>query len=183
MKSYISIFLLMSFLFLTGCFWGNSESSEQGLVEYKEEKFSLQLPASWQMVPESRLPEPNSGKLALAYESPTQRDGYINNIIVLEIPALENESSQSLMANMKIGLSSSLASYKLLSESPLTFADGDTGSVLTYEGKYSRSTPKAVYIQSAKVCDDTQYFLTLSLTQQLESYDRYAQILETFGCE
>lgn len=93
------------------------------------------------------------------------------------------ESSQWLMNNTKAGLKASLEKFKLLSEKKITFADKTEGIVLNYTGKYSKNTPELTYIQTAKSCGESNYFLTISLAEKLESYKKYEYLFESFACK
>jgi len=79
-------------------------------------------------------------------------------------------------------LKDDIENFEIISEKTVSFADGKSSLMLTYSWKYNITTPKATYIQTARVCWDNNYYLTLSLTEELEKYDRYEYILQTFSC-
>lgn len=178
-----TFFILLPLLLLASCFSSDEESVSSGLVEVETEAFTLSVPESWSEVSPSSISSPKIGTLELAYASETQREGYINNLVVLAMDATQGESSVALMENTKIGLKTNLSLFSLISEQAITFADGDTGTALIYKGKYSKSTPTLTYIQTAKQCDDTSYFTTLSFSQDIEDYSRYVYLLGSFDCQ
>jgi hypothetical protein len=79
-------------------------------------------------------------------------------------------------------LQTTTVNFSLIEEKTVAFADEQSGSILTYSAKYNDATPEAIYIQTARVCGENNYHLTLSLAEQLDSYDRYEYILQTFRC-
>lgn len=183
--SIMKYIIVLSCIFLVSCFWiwWDDSSEAIGLTEIESEKFIISAPENWRILPWSEFPSPKTGEVALALASTSKKEDYINNLIVLELENTLWESSLWLMENTKLWLKAGLSSFALLRENDMTFADGDIGEVLTYRAKYSANTPEAVYIQTAKKCEDTTYFMTISLAEKLESYDRYEYLLSTFECK
>lgn len=87
------------------------------------------------------------------------------------------------MNGTKAGLKSQLNSFNLLEESKIHFSDNDAWNILVYKAKYSKNTPELVYIQTAKSCGEKNYFLTLSLAETLEDYNKYKALLQSFICK
>lgn len=181
-------FILWVLLFvLSSCFWnpfsGESQANPTGLVLQEKEGFSLQIPANWKTLSLGDIPTPKTGEVVFAVSSPEQRQGYINNIIILKAPNSLKESSQGLMKNAGNFLDTNLESYTLKDEKTLEFTDGEQSVLHTFLWKYNRQTPEIIYLQTARSCGAFNYFLTLSVAEQLENYDRYAEILKTFECQ
>lgn len=182
---YLSkIFILgVLLLLLTSCLWIGWESNEErGLALKEQEGFSLLVPSTWAEISENDLPLPKSGEIVFAYASPTQRQGYINNIMILSSENKGSESSAALMKSNASFLGQSLEDFTLMEEKDISFADDDTGRLVKFYGKYNTSTPEIVYLQTAKSCGEQSYFMTLSLAEKLESYDRYEYLLQSFEC-
>lgn len=171
-------------LLLSSCFgWGEESVDETGLVELSFTGFTIKLPNSWNEVSEGELPVPKTGNLELAYASSQERQGYINNIIILSSKNSLGEDDSALMKNNENFLKSSLKTFSLLEEKSLEFADGVTWTLLSFRGRYNTDTPETTYIQTARACGDMAYFMTLSLAEVLESYERYEYLLQSFECE
>jgi len=171
-------------LILVSC--GSSQEEEalsNGLVETQKVNFSMMSPENWRELGESELSKPRVWSVALALASSSQKENYINNLIVLEVENLLNESSVWLMENTKKWLETSLVTFKNLEEKTINFADNESGTLISYRGKYSNSTPELTYLQTARSCGENAYVLTVSLAEKLESYERYEYLLSTFKCE
>lgn len=172
------IIILLFTLVLSSCFW-SSDSAQSGLVLQDREDFSILVPETWASVDD--LPVPKSWEIVLAHSSANERQWYLNNIVVLASPS-STETSLSIMNNIKSTLESRIEGFTPIDEKQVTFADEETSLLLTYTGKYNSDTPNVVYIQTARVCGETKYFLTLSLAERLEDYSRYEYIMQTFRC-
>ncbi len=168
---------------LSSCLWFWSTSNLTGLKHLEKTWFSLSVPESWQELSSWEFPTPKVGEVVLALASKKQRNGYVNNLLVLKMDSTLWESSQWLMNNTKVGLTSHLEKFQLLFEKPLNFVDDTQGIVLIYVWKYSKNTPELTYIQTAKSCGTSNYFLTISLAEQLKNYEKYEHLFESFRCE
>lgn len=180
MKKYI---LLLSLFLLWSCFWIGEDDQNAGLSLKQTETFSMSVPWVWREVSPSDIPNPRTGKLVFAYSSPTERQWYFNNLVVLEAANSLWESSLSLMQNTKVWLEASLDAFYIIEEENISFADESQWLLLIYDAKYNVSTPKLTYLQTARACGDTNYFMTISLAEKLENYDRYETLLSTFSCK
>lgn len=180
MKVYI--YILFCLFFLISCWSWDSSPSATGLIIQENDDFSIPTPSSWEVIPESDLVTPKSWEIALALRSPTPREWYINNIVILKV---ENTSisAEGIIDSGLQSLEKGIKWYNLISKRDITFADNQTGKIITYTGKYSNDTPEAVYVQSARVCGDNGYYMTISVTEQLEDYERYEFILQNFKCK
>lgn len=177
-KIFITCIML---LLLSSCFWGNTDT-KNGLILHDREDFSILIPDSWQQLDSSDIPTPKSWEVELAYSSQSERQWYLNNIVVIKSPLIWEKTNQSLIKSSLVYLEKNIKNFSLISEKNLTFPDESTWTIITYSGRYNSSTPEAVYIQSAKICSDSIYNLTLSLAEKIESYERYEYILQTFRC-
>lgn len=179
---YLFVFILLtSTIILNWCFfWEDEVGSWLELTQ--KEGFSLQLPNSWSEIQSSKLPIPKSGTVELAYASSEARQWYINNIVVLSSSNSQRESSSSLMKNNGNFLNQQLDDFDLAEEKNIVFPDEDQWILLRFMWKYNSSTPQAVYLQTAKNCGEKSYYITLSITETPETYERYEHLLESFQC-
>lgn len=168
---------------LTGCFWlGEGESGATGLILQDREDFSILIPSSWQEVGLSDTPIPKTWELALVYKSNNERQWYFNNIVVLKLEKSKQASSVSLMEESLQSLQTQIDNFSVISKQTLLSSDEQEWLFLTYRGKYNVSTPELTYVQTARSCSEADYYLTISLNEILDDYERYTQILQTFRC-
>lgn len=169
--------MLIFVLFSCSSEWKTKDT----LSTLKTQDFSISVPANWTKRTDS-FPTPKMGEVVLALASENATNNYVNNLVILKIDSVLGESSKGLMENTKIWLKSQLQFFSLEGEKSIIFGDKDEGTVLSYVGQYSKSTPKLFYIQTAKHCDEKNFFLTLSLAEKPENLDRYIDLLGTFSC-
>jgi len=180
MKIFFSLLLVS--IILSSCFWWGDSVTSTGLTFQENESFSIPTPSAWIDIPQDELVIPKSGQIALAFRSPAQKQWYMNNIVILK----QENTSISAQAIIESGIQSLekwIKWYTLLSNREVEFADGQLWNIISYTGKYSADTPETVFIQSARVCWNDSYYMTISLTEQLESYERYEYILQSFECK
>jgi len=175
---------LWTLVFLTGCFglFDSDNPTNTGLVLSDTEKFSILIPDSWEVLSWDELPVPNSWTTALALKSQNEVAWYYNNLIILETGKTWATTSRALMSSTKSTLEKNLSNFNLISESDFSFLDEEIGTILTFAGKYNIGTPNLYYVQTAKMCGDTSYFLTISIGSAQESYERYEYVLKSFQC-
>lgn len=80
-------------------------------------------------------------------------------------------------------LQQNMLSFALKSEKSITFSDESQGTLILFSGRYNTQTPSVNYLQTARNCGGTNYFITLSLAEDLESYSPYEYILQSLSCE
>jgi len=146
------------------------------------EWFSLSAPVNWNTVGKDEFPTPKVWSVALAIASDSEKEGYINNLMVLEIEKTLGESSKWLMQSTRVWLKASLKKFSVIEEKDITFTDGDDSTILTYKGQYSNGTPELTYLQTARNCWEKSYFLTLSLAEETNSLEKYEYLMSTFEC-
>lgn len=181
MKYILSLICLV--LILSSCFGSGNSVDETGLSRQDLWTFSILTPDSWSSMDIADLPEPKAGEIVYGVSSVEQRQWYLNNIIILKSENTKGESSASLMKNNANFLNSSLDDFTIISEENMLFQDEESWILLTFSGKYNRNTPQVTYLQTARSCSDASYFITLSLAEKLDNYDRYAYLLKSFKCK
>lgn len=180
MKKILLIFCTL--LLLSGCF-GSEESISEGLVEFSNDNFALSLPGTWKAIPKTDLPTPKVGEVVLAYSSLESRDDYTNNIVIIGEDNSMWENNHDLIRSLPSYFDETLQVFHRKEVSDIQFADNQSGTVLEFQGKYNNTTPLVTYLQTARSCGEKAYFLTISVAEQLESYDRYMYLLGTFECK
>lgn len=143
----------------------------------------MNVPASWDAVDLKTFPVPKLGEVVYALKSSEKRQDYYNNLVILKADRTQDVSSLDLLNASKQILRDSLESYTSIKSEEFNFWDGDKGKILTYSGRYNTDTPTLHYVQTAKICGDTSYFITLSVGEVLESYEKYEYILKSFTCK
>lgn len=180
MKKYI--FFTICLFFLVSCSRDDTESiANSTLILQEKEDFSILVPNSWSEITSDELVTPKSWEIVLAFKSANQRQWYINNVVILRQENTTVSPSEILNSWIQ-SLEKWIKWYKLISNREVEFADDVVGNIITYTWKYTSNTPETVYVQSARVCWNDAYYMTISLTEKLESYDRYEFILQNFQC-
>lgn len=170
-------------MLLSSCFSSQEENAPGTWLTLQDTPdFTISTPETWNTY-NSELPKPRSWELVLALASNTERQWYLNNIVILKTTNTLSESAQSLMKNTEVGLKANLNAYVKIEEKNMNFINWDSGTLLIYDAKYNTSTPKLTYIQTAQSCGDDNYYMTISLSQKPENYDRYEYLLSTFACK
>lgn len=169
--------------FLSSCIFWWWKDDATGLISVEKEWFSIGVPNSWNESPGDELPNPRLWEIELSFKSSSKRQDYYNNILIISENNTQNKSSQSLVNQSIWDIKSSLTSFQLLDQSQIIFEDEGESDVVIYKWRYNSSTPLLTYIQSARVCSDANYYITVSVAENLDSYDRYKSLIATFKCE
>lgn len=176
-------YLWIILLFLSSCFgFFEEDETSASLILNDNEEFSILVPNTWWEISNNDLPVPKSWETVLALKSQWEREWYYNNLVILKAENTWDTNSLSLMQSTESMLRNSLDEFKLTAKNNFTFPDEDVWVMLVFSWKYNSNTPTTQYIQTAKICDDTSYFMTISVWEILESYARYEEILQTFRC-
>ena len=188
-KIFLLIFVLF---FLTGCFNFKSISSSKDSLKskswlelYSTGSFKIAIPAAWDKLNSNNniIPKPIYWKIVLVALSKNQNLGFYNNLVILSQDLNNKKITSSEYSILNNNLSkSSYLEYKLLKEKDIVFPNGKKSKLFVFKARYNDKSPKAVFIQSAQVCDDTWYLLTIWLNQMVENTEKYEKIIETFDC-
>ena len=158
--------------------WGDGT-----LVQVETETFRINIPNNWNPVNPGDIPTPRQWELAFASTSVNERNGYFNNIVVIQDINRLNENSLALMNNTLNTIKNTMLQFQLIMDKEIIFTDKTEGKVIVFQWKYSAQTPILNYIQTSKNCWDISYFLTISTAWEIEGYERYFPILESFTCK
>jgi hypothetical protein len=102
--------------------------------------FSISVPTTWVVAKPADLPLPKHGTIALAYTAPEVTKGFLNNMVVL------SENVDTIITSVKysevnhIQTAKNYLEYTKLGDASISFADGDTSRVYTFEGRYNETT-------------------------------------------
>lgn len=177
---YISFFLV-ALIFMTSCS-GAESAEERGLIMTSWEWFTIQRPENWKEIAQTTLPLPKSWELVFALASEQEKNNYINNLVVLRSEWKSSSSSSALVKSNISFLQQNMTNFSLISEKNISFLDESQGTIIIFSGRYNTQTPKAFYLQTARNCWENNFFVTLSIAEELESYEAYAYILQSLSC-
>lgn len=176
-------FLLTLWLFLlSSCFWWSVQEKTASLKQVQSDGFKMSVPALWDEITPRDIPSPSKWELSLGFISPDRREWYFNNLIVLGAENILRENSRQLMKGSESYLQGNLKSFVIQSRESINFVDGDEGETIVYTASYNDTLPDLVYIQSAKSCGDTAYFMTISVAERLADYNRYVELFRSASC-
>ncbi len=58
----------------------------------------------------------------------------------------------------------------------------DEANIYTFEAKYNPQTPKRKFIQTARVCGDTVYLMTIGINLEIKDTAKYENLFKSFTC-
>lgn len=182
MKKLVSFSILVSTLFfLASC--GSTTDSSLATTQFAGEGFSINIPSAWVKVEKDALPVTKNGTIALALTSTEITSGFANNMTVMKEKISEAITSKRYSIVNYALTTSEYIDFVKLEEKTITFtADNDESNIYTFEAKYNTSTPKQKFIQTAKVCGDTVYLITVGLNLGTPSTTKYEDLIKTFTC-
>jgi len=187
MKHFTKLVLLfLATVLLSSCLWDATEdTTTKGLETKVLDTFSISVPASWKVLSPSDegLPSPVRGSIALAVSSTELKNGFANNISIIEQRLPGAPSVGDVTSTLEQEMKEDFYSYTLLESGNLEFLDGTNSQILVFDAKYNQNTPKVKYLQVPQVCGNNVYILTLAIDSKIESFERYKYILQTFSCK
>lgn len=182
MKKIIVLFVLG---LLASC-GASSTTSTSWLVAYDGTWFTLQIPSNWVIIHSNShtLPEPKQGKIVLAVTSPEVKEGFANNLVIIQSTLNYQTDSKTFSDLNNRWASTEYYSYKSLSSTEDTFSDGDTSTVYAFEAQYNSLAPKLTFFQTGRICKgNNSFFLTMALPMNITDTAKYEDILKTFACK
>lgn len=189
MKIFSHLFVFIGFsILLTGCFGNDTATTDTvdsaGLVKYTGTGYTLRVPASWQAVEASKITAPVAGKIELALRSLVNKRGFMNNLIILSDTLETPVTATEYVSQSMLWASREYLSMQIENDEQVTFADGEKSRLVIFRAKYNEVTEERLFFQTARLCGNTVYLMTLGLENDTppESYDRYRPILSSFSC-
>lgn len=182
----IFILFTLSFL-LTSCFWVNLDNANKWvwLVSKNMKKFSLDIPASWEVLSDNSniIPTPSNWKIALAVTSKNAKNNIYNSLVVLNENIKEKISSSDYSILNNSGSKWEYLSYKEINSKEITFDWWEKSRLYIFSARYNKKTPKLNFLQTWIICwSEDWFFLTIALNSDISDFDKYENILKTFKC-
>lgn len=180
--------LLILFLstILVSCWDSDEVVTTTWLTNYNSEKFSIDVPSSWEIIAEKDkiLPKPNSWEISLAVRSKETNNWFANNLLVLSSELNKITLSKDFSILNNIGAEKDYLNYTKLDARGFTFNDGEESMLYIFEAKYNMDTPKLRFIQTAHICNQKDaYFFTIALSPKVIDTSKYEAFLKTFTCK
>jgi len=188
------IFILFLTSFLLFSCWETttksvSEENKSWLILHEQEWFTLFVPSNWYSLTWSlleRLPTPAIGDISFALSSKDSVGGFSNNLIILsqDLPP-EGMSSYDYSVFNNPSIKKNFSYFKNIKEKDIKFINLDwvSSKLYIYEAKYSKQTPSLNFLQTAVVCKNKWYLITIWLSKENISFIKYENILKTFSCK
>lgn len=121
----------------------------------------MSTPKTWIAVDKSALPSTQNGTITLALTSTDIVSGYSNNMSILKEKLTEAMTSKKYSVVNYALTTGAYNDFVKLEEKVITFGDKDESNLYIFEAKYNTNTPKQKFLQTAKVCGDTVYLITI----------------------
>lgn len=187
MNSKVIVFAVIAAFSLASC--GTSTDTSVTLTSHKGAGFTMDVPKTWIPVESKSLPIPKNGSIALALTSPDISSGFASNLVVLK-----DQISVATGSGAYTSKKYSIVNYTLttgkyqeftkLDEKEIVFPDNDSANLYIFEAKYNSTTPKQKFIQSAKICGNQVYLITVGLgaSATAVSTTKYESLVKSFTC-
>ena len=171
-------------VFLVSC-WSESSTSNDGLVTTTTNNISVSIPSNWNIIKntDNILPKIKWWKIELAVMSSKIINWFSNNLLILSDDLIEKVSSKEFSMLNNIWAQTDYLDYVNLWSKEIKFLDEDVSMLYIFEAKYNLNTPKLKFLQTAHVCNDKWYFLTLAIPTNIKDTSKYEYLLSTFTCK
>lgn len=186
MKKILVIALIP--LFLASCGSSSDTStSDSSLKKFEGNGYSIQIPSGWIKVDEKSAPTPGNGKLEAAWSSTEIASGFANNMVILS-ETLSKPMTSAKYSSINYALSTgNYVEFTKLDEKTISFPvsenmPADEANIYTFEAKYNPQTPKRKFIQTARVCGDTVYLMTIGINLEIKDTAKYENLFKSFTC-
>lgn len=178
--------LFISLLLLTSCGDDGSQSNGNGLVVQDLAKFTISIPASWEVIEDTNriLPQPSEGSIELAVTAKDLKGGFSNNFLILSDKLNKFSTSKEYSMLNNVWASKEYIGYLELDRRNIVFSDEEEGILYEFEAKYNHDTPKLRFLQTAHICNGTDaYLLTVALSSSITDTAKYEEFIRTFECK
>ncbi len=172
-------------LFFASC--GSTSTDTASLTTFKGEGFSIDVPKSWIAKESKDIPTPKNGSVALAMTSADISSGFANNILILKDTLNAAENGEKMTSKKYSVVNQALTTgkyeeYTKIDEKEITYPDADVSNLYVFEAKYNRDTPKKRFVQTAKICDNKVYLVTIGIELNSGSTSKYENLAKSFQC-
>jgi len=182
---------LVSLLLLSSCFSTSDSNKEEKLNKktwleiYSTWAFSVAVPSAWEKFSKNDkiIPKPIFWDIVLASVSKEEKLWFYNNFVVISQKLwVDLDSLQYSIINNALSAKDYL-DYEQIKQEDIKFLDWDKSKLYVFKARYNNKSPKAIFIQTWKVCWETWYFLTIWLNQSVWDTTKYEKIIKTFTCK
>ncbi len=181
---FFKIFILiLTFSFLFSC-WESVSKNDNILILKKFNDFSISIPNSWVELDKDKwwLPKPSFWEIRLAISSPNLIWWFSSNLLILRDKTNKDISSKDFSIFSNIWIKEDYTAYKEISQRDIIFKDSEESVLFTFEARYNENTPRLRFLQTAHICDNYSYLLTIALSNEIEDSSKYETLLESFEC-
>lgn len=179
------IFISLFFVFLlSSCFSSSSTTDTSTLTDFSGSWFTVSVPKTWSVIDNKSktLPSPKDSFIVLAASSSEVKYWFANNMLVLEANLAKSTDSKTYSDLNNIGSSKTYKNYLKLDKKDFTFTDWVISSLYVFQAKYNETTPNLKFIQTAHLCNDKAYLITVALNIDIKDTSKYEDMLKTFKC-
>lgn len=179
------IILALGLWLLTSCTWPTWDNSSANTVSYdKNTYFKMSIPKTWQILTEKDYPKPKNGTVELALTSNEIDSGFANNMVIISDKLNEKITSKKYSVVNYTLSTGEYVDYNKLSEKAIKFKDNDESNFYVFEAKYNTSTAKRKFFQTAKVCGDKAFLITIWVGIKVDAskYSKYEDLIKSFEC-
>lgn len=185
-KIFVVVFLLLS---VTSCGDSVENVDESSLTTYNWSDFSLDIPSSWEVKDLSdtwsiNLPKPKEGNLELVVSSKEEKNGFLNNLIIISKELEEVTLTYDFITKNNPKDYTWYEYYYEESVKDFQFSDGDKSKLYVFIAEYNKDNDRYKFIQTAKVCNEKKsFFLTIGLSLDINDTAKYEEIFRSFKCD
>ncbi len=187
MKKFLVLFLVL--FSLSSCFFdswkkNNTNSKNTWLEKYSSWSFSIYVPRAWEKSNwEKLIPKPVFWEVVFASVSKIPKYWFYNNLVILYQKWVSNFNSLEYSIVNNLLSKNDYKSYEELYSKNIEFIDWDKSKLYVFKAIYNENTPKAIFMQVWKVCNNNWYLLTIWLNQTVKNTEKYEKILKSFSCK
>ena len=190
--------LILITLFLTSCWipflWGDDEEQPTESTEavasttrtFKTNTISITVPTNWNEINSTSLPSPKTWTIVTALKSSDKIDDIYRSLIILEDTIIGNLSSEQYARNDYNVSIKNYSGHRLLEEKSISYADGISSNLYIFEAKYNPDSPIIKFIQSSKICTNsdknTVYNVTIALPPSIDDTEKFEELIKTLSC-
>lgn len=166
MKIKLPILIIVSQIFLAGCFNGNSNAEPkkiEGFHLYESPEFSIQIPNDWDVLTPVNFKSDMPKNAVIAFRNNIRNVKFTANVVIVKNSLAEKISSADYAKALLEKVKNSLSSYKesAAEKRNLPIGGQDTQSLFTdARGRTSEDSDIRRYMQISAVKDKTAYVVT-----------------------
>jgi hypothetical protein len=121
-----------------------------------------------------------------ALKSNDRVDDIYRSLIVLEDTIIGKLSSEQYARNDYNVSVKNYSGHRLLEEKKIDYIDGIPSILYTFEAKYNPDSPRMKFIQSSKICTNSDknkvYNITIALPPSINDIEKYESLIKSLSC-